>query len=432
MILLIIIIINLSNIHSKLFIKFTRNNLITKEGNKISLDEFINNRITNNYKTYILIGEPPQKLPGFLKTNTYGFLLQNTECSEKIFFDEKKSNSFKIVKDGLEKYYITSKTIQETIYLQEEYNNTDKYKKIENFEFRRVDTEASLCFHIGTKLSGDYYDTNTSLINVLKNKRYINSYKYIYKIISDDEMYFIYDLNISKENNTYQFVKPVYDFKHSPIFGLEFDKYILDNKVQSTDQIKAIFDINLGVIKASYSFYTIFKNYTKKYNLNSINENSGSYKIIFFQNDKKIKKMLKKFSISFYHRELNYNFILNYEDLFLEKKDYIYFMIIFYKSISSEWIFGFPFFKKYKFVYDYDNKLIGFNNNFKYINSNDGSNFNKNTVKIILIIVLGIIFFIGIVLITGILLGKKLFGVRKIKTNELLELYDYSSKNKEK
>ena len=47
---------------------------------------------------------------------------------------------------------------------------------------------------------------------------------------------------------------------------------------------------------------------------------------------------------------------------------------------------------------------------------------------IIAIIFLSVLLLIIIILVIGIFIGKKLFETRKTKVNELLELYDYSSK----
>ena len=72
------------------------------------------------------------------------------------------------------------------------------------------------------------------------------------------------------------------------------------------------------------------------------------------------------------------------------------------------------------------------------------SNLNKNILsydknitdkskssKIIFIIILGVVFAAVIILLFGIFIGKKIFSVRKVKVNELLELYDYKAKDSE-
>ena len=75
-----------------------------------------------------------------------------------------------------------------------------------------------------------------------------------------------------------------------------------------------------------------------------------------------------------------------------------------------------------------------------FTNSNINNNiisYDKNindkykSSKIICIVILGLVFAGVIILLFGILIGKKIFSVRKVKVNELLELYDYKAKDSE-
>ena len=162
------------------------------------------------------------------------------------------------------------------------------------------------------------------------------------------------------------------------------------------------------------------------------------------------------------------NIHMNMNNLVLEKKNGYYFLIYFELSnFRSNWRFGFPFFKKYHFVFNHDSKLMGFkypdgcsesNNNNAYIKNNNiyeikNEKINNNTndifknnnkelineeenrkfgFKIVIIMFFGIIFIVAVILFFGIFIGKKMFGMRKNKVNELLELYDYSSADKKK
>ena len=87
--------------------------------------------------------------------------------------------------------------------------------------------------------------------------------------------------------------------------------------------------------------------------------------------------------------------------------------------------------KKYKFIYNQDIKFIGFINDKKGKSFNDNNNNDKTNLKtIIIIIVLVLILVIIGTLLFGFLIGKKMYKVRKSKTNELLELYDYNAQSK--
>ena len=110
---------------------------------------------------------------------------------------------------------------------------------------------------------------------------------------------------------------------------------------------------------------------------------------------------------------MDFHFILNYKDLFYEKFSKIYFLIVFDYKESNYWKFGLPFFKKYKFIYNYDSKIIGFfNKNNDNNNNNDLSNnnfFKENGLIIILILLLLILSLIFV----GVLIGKNCIKLEK-------------------
>ena len=231
-------------------------------------------------------------------------------------------------------------------------------------------------------------------------------------------------------------------------WGLSFESLILNNnKFKYDDEIKAEFDINYGCFLGTSDFKENFEKYIKENGINMEEKYKERENYIYFF-DKNVKGIgnLINFELIFYHRELDFNFTFNFEDLFLEKDNGFYFLVIFDYKTRNEWKFGFPFFKRYNFVFNHDLKIMGFN--YKNINLNDDLDttiidknknkkslnddiVNKKNKNFIFIIVIGLIILIVVILITGILIGKKLFSVRKIKVNELLELYDYSAKNTE-
>ena len=135
---------------------------------------------------------------------------------------------------------------------------------------------------------------------------------------------------------------------------------------------------------------------------------------------KDIKEVLKKNfdTIIFLHRYLNKSFELNYDDLFVEKGNYIYFLVFFDRFDSEIWKFGKPFLSKYFFSYDLEGRTISFYD----VNDNKGG--SNNTLKIILIVVL-----ICIIAVIGFFIGKFIYGNKKRDIGtELNETDDYDFK----
>ena len=69
--------------------------------------------------------------------------------------------------------------------------------------------------------------------------------------------------------------------------------------------------------------------------------------------------------------------------------------------------------------------------NIASMDKKDNNKIKENTgynryIKIILLIIFAFL----LILFFGILIGKKFFGSRKLKVNELLELYDYRASSK--
>ena len=85
-----------------------------------------------------------------------------------------------------------------------------------------------------------------------------------------------------------------------------------------------------------------------------------NYKITYYYCNKNLNLKKKFETIYFKSTNLNYIFELNYEDLFLEINNKIYFLIIFTNNIYKNWILGIPFLKKYQFTFNQEDKIIGF------------------------------------------------------------------------
>ena len=131
-------------------------------------------------------------------------------------------------------------------------------------------------------------------------------------------------------------------------------------------------------------------------------------------------------------------FTLDKHDLFVEKFDRIYFLVIFKKSDieNNIWELGEPFFYKTRnnpIIFDQDDKKIGFYNlNLPKISNEEYNNNNKKSKEeekssnnIILYLGIGIGTIILFVL--AFYLGKFFNGKRKKRANELTDDFDYSS-----
>ena len=130
--------------------------------------------------------------------------------------------------------------------------------------------------------------------------------------------------------------------------------------------------------------------------------------------------------------ELNYSFILTGEELFMEKNDKIYFMIVSkVGATEGHWDLGRIFLYKYQFVMDNDNNLIGIYKESGGEEEEKQEQPKKNyaSIIIILIIVLGIIFIaIGVILA---LIKKNICKNRKKRLSELDDDFMYLTKDKE-
>ena len=222
-------------------------------------------------------------------------------------------------------------------------------------------------------------------------------------------------------------------------WGLNFNELEINNNTLYIGYLMAEFNINLGCIFAPDDFKSSFEQILKRNEIIGL-KIAYSNKYYVYEFNYRYYEKLKNFTFDFYHKEYDYHFILNYQDLFIEKGDVIFCLIIFEQKEKYHWKLGIPFLKKYKFIFDQDSKTIGFlndkqNTNRSKTKNNTSNNLNNNNNslkinnKILVLIFLLFLFVIIGMIFFGILIGKKIYKVRKIKTNELLELYDYNSKN---
>jgi hypothetical protein len=101
--------------------------------------------------------------------------------------------------------------------------------------------------------------------------------------------------------------------------------------------------------------------------------------------------------LRFILKDIDYEFILTYNDLFIEKENEYIFTIVFEANKSKEddiWIFGKPFMKKYQLVYDLDKLIIGL---YKENINNKKRNLNYYIISLIVLTSIVIILIIYII-----------------------------------
>ena len=223
-------------------------------------------------------------------------------------------------------------------------------------------------------------------------------------------------------------------------YNINFQKIFVKNAsgpiIFKDDSCELNFDINTIVLNSEFRNYfnnTIKHLLLKQKCFNDIFQQcedlydyKSDYFFFYCQNDKEIKEELQKIilPIQFYSSELDYIFEITIDDILKESGEYIFIKLLFHK-IGGRCILGKPFSLKYKFIFNPDIRAVSFYPKFK---TEKGKEVKWSVVlKIVLIIGLCIIF-----AVLGIIIGKKLYGMkRKKRANEMNDdNYEYFSDNK--
>ena len=411
-------------------LKFHRIRSIYNEPNDNFDNIYVNQRINNPYRTFIKLGDPFQLIPSFLKTDEYNFYLSNSNCSQYEMYYKTISKDFEFItpEEYIYDFEINEFYIRDSFFLGEFNEATYTEIKIYNYSLNANNNlNGPQCFHVGSQIVVNAEQTRENLIHKLFKMNYIKSSFYEYTIINDDQMYLSMGLDLKQENlKQYKFIEPIIsetEIGKNKKWGIALDNINIkrDTNSHNYTKINAEFDINIGCFIGSTAFHENFKQYLKDNNiLVEPKIKDQKYFYFFHQNLYEIEK-LKNFEIVFYNQELNYNFTFNFSDLMLNKSSGYFFLIAFeINNATKIWKFGYPFFKKYKFVFDIDSQKMGFLYQDSNKNNTKKGNFNlKNPL-----IIIGIIIIVIILLLAGFFIGKKIYEARKKTTNELSDLYE--------
>lgn len=489
-----LILFGLSN--STIVLPFTINTHIKQSSNidKYKIDDFLNDYIIKDFYTTIDIGTPPQTLFAIITHDSHLLSLSSDEYVPANFDESENDNlivdkeyipslssSFKKVKN-IKLFSKTNKThsiINESILLSDTSNlNGDEKKiKVEDIKFVfEEDKEEKKHAIIGLN-----YDTSNKeipyIVNELKRLNIISNYNWFFKFISKTEgLFIIGNLPDNYENNKKIFNSIAYtpvlsasagDYSYP--WSFHFNKIYFNSensKIIISQITKCSLDPNLGFIIVSSKYKKLILDYyfndliennicqLEKTELTKYNKSevffgtNGIYE--FFTCDKNAfvneKNNYKKAFVSllFDLPKFNYTFELDGNDLFIEINDKYYFLVAFPEN-KDETLYipcflGLPFYQKFRLVFNFDSKTIGFYNNYLNIDIEEDNENNKNqnhtdittnktdTNKYLRIIIEIVVCLVLIII--AFFVGKKINEQRKKRANELSDdNYEYIFEN---
>ena len=456
--LLLIIAFNLNKISSYIVLPFNfslKNNNFQKlnlnSDPKSYFEYFMNNTIYSKIK-----------VNGQLVTFRLSMDIFATFISDKIYQPKNlDSQEIKIDKNFTLNYINLNKVkmINDSFYFQNINNTAENLNELTNFNnytffqvnkytYDSVDQESAIIglnrvkgapymvLEENSEHWGCKFEEDTNIIWQLKKRKVINSTLFSIKYDNVKEKGEIiigefpheYDKNNYCAKNLYYNKVTCYTCPPFNYYS-RFNELFYDNKsllVAKTFQISidhGFIEAPLSVKKEFDPFFEKYKDYCTEENLNNI--------YVFYCKKDAITNF-KSIVFYFQNREIyqfgqlnDFNLEFDYKDLFIKgNEDLYYFQIIFKKS--EDWIFGKPVFKKYRLVFDQNNKMYGIYANIeKGIEEEqiDKSSFSKEIIFWIVIIALGII-----VLVESYILIKKMcFQSRNKRPNELKDEYDYNN-----
>ena len=439
-----------------------------------SIEDLIFGEYCSPLYTELEVGYPSQKIPLLVEIKTNDFVItsinkmkgnQSTFYSNKTlydfteiltkynFFNEKKSDTF--ISDfcmNREIYYnyeeYESAVSEENcpasdiLYL---YNNLDLKKKIgiNKAYFDLVkNIKDNVTGYLGLHLWKNSR-TKSCFLNLLKKNNLTKNYNFFFdfnnakeksgKLIIGsfpDELY----QNNYKRKDLY-YTEGVKGFFY---YNLKFDKIYIkynDTLIYNLENKDCELDFDHDAITADFEYKKLLKNYLQDLldeqrcfsseftgcaDFYEVSKRNISF--FYCKNVGNIIDELKKriLPIKFFNHEFNnYTFEIINEDILVQKGDYIFIKILF-PLFSYTWTLGKPFSLKYKFLFNPDVRQIGF-----YVKSNDDDNKGNSFLKYFLYTML-IIILIAIFVVVGIILGKKIYGLkRKKRANEMEDDYEY-------
>jgi hypothetical protein len=378
-----------------------------------------------------------------------GYRLLNFIAYSFLFFSFCLDN---ITKEEMEKYLIKDMSILQII--ETDWNLLSKSLSIKNINsvqifmniiFKKLSQKIKECKYLTSieqreKFENEIEDLITEVIDNYDFNFFFESPEKGHLIIGQKPHE--YDNNHFKPDN-FIFTKIVNDNNKEMDWYLKFDNIYFGNEKLSTNK-NILLRIEYGVINGNKNWQEIFeKNFFDKL----IEEKkcfigkgwNDGHTYIHYYCEKDID--LDSFQpVNFIINDLNFNITLTKDDLFIEKDNKLFFLIIFG---HPQPVLGFPLFKKYQLIFNQDSKTVGL---YSKINGKPSvpippSNYSKSDIKkpdsnkIIIFLLIIVIIMFSIYIIRRLLKSKRKNDLSnnsiesKLKTSEI-QLVDYEKIDK--
>ena len=392
---------------------------------------------TSKIYTEISVGNPNQKIKLYLSFSFYLTFIFTEQANGA--YNPINSNTYRNISKA---FYYSSPfekgfKSNESLFFNT-YNNSNL--EVEDYSFDLI-TEINKNSYlkggiIGLKLFDNKYrgDPLYNIIVQLKKRHIIESYGWSIKFDKNGNGVLsigAYPHEYDHQNYSTEYFKQILSgWRATGVYWeIEFSNIITGygNYIESTT--KCEMQIETGLIFGTDEYYKIVKkeffeekmNKSECYEETSTSSVNMNFKYFYCTKYESIKEFK---GIHFKNNDLDKDFFFDYNDLFIKKNNKYYFLIAFRPSTNVNWIIGYPFFKKYEFVFQPDKKIIGTYIAYPKVSTND--NGNKTNTSVILLICLVCVLFVVISVLSIFLFKLLKKKLKKKRANELDDNFDYS------
>ena len=386
-------------------------------------DNLIKNIFVNYLYVNLSIGTPPQILPFHLDINSQTFYVSHN------FFNRTASSTYELISQNETKYSYENAI---SGYNSRDFLNINNVKKKINFIFETKHNKDNDIGCIGllipTKIQKDVYSFSSSLIKAKLINSFIWTLKfnkdidYLDFLLKKKENDIIGELIIGNFPHNYEEDKEIYNeaeyyetkalwTENQLNWDIHFDSIYIKLKDDQKKLNKDISQVNIPddrdvvlnpdiayILGPTHFFHFINRFFFYKFrNICSSNRIEGTlFRVIQCQNN-------DLFNISsfpdIYFELGDIIFNLTYKDVFiLDKKFNQYNFLILQEGYIGNWNLGRIFLRKYQFIFNEQNKTVGYYKSMNVITKEDKWKIYKNKIIGFIVSFFQIIFIIGIIL----------------------------------